>query len=424
MGRHLNTPMGSSGKVVIAGAGIIGISCAHYLSEAGFEVTVIDRGKAGGACSRANCGYVCPSHILPLTGPGAIGVALKSIVNRQSPFHLKFRLSPALWQWMWQFARRCTHRQVLDAGRHLQSILNASMAEYHRLMERFSEKCEWQERGLLYVYQTEQGMDEFAETDRMLEQNFGVSASRMNGSELSKLEPGLNDGLAGAYHYPSDTSLNPEKLNQAWISELRNNGVVFLENCELKGIDQVSGRVNRVEVTDDVLEADYFIFALGAWSAKWSKALGCSLPVEPGKGYSLTMNRPQGAPVYPMLFPEKKIGVSPFENGFRLGSMMEFVGYDESIPEHRLQLLRDSARPFLKSSVDEPAGDTWYGWRPMTWDSLPIVGKVPKLDNAYLATGHNMLGLSLAPSTGRLIKEMICREKPHIDPSAYSPQRF
>ena len=410
--------------MVIAGSGIIGIACAHYLSEAGFDVTVLDRGKAGGACSRANCGYICPSHVSPLTEPGAIGLALKSIFNRESPFHLKLRPSPALWQWMWQFARRCTHHQVLQTGKLLQTILDASMEEYHLLMKRFSKQCEWQERGLLYVYEMEEGMNAFARTDEMLEENFGVSAKRLDGFGLTELEPGLCDGLAGGYHYQGDTSLNPEKLNQAWVEHLRKQGVVFLENTELQGVEKEGGKIVRLKVAGDILDADYFVFALGAWSPKWSDSLECSIPIEPGKGYSLTMKRPEDSPFHPMLFPEKKIGVSPFENGFRLGSMMEFVGYDKTIPEHRLQLLRDSARPFLKSDVDAPAVDKWFGWRPMTWDSLPIIGPVPAITNAYLATGHNMLGLSLAPSTGRLIKEMICGDEPHINPSSYSPLRF
>jgi D-amino-acid dehydrogenase len=291
-------------------------------------------------------------------------------------------------------------------------------------MKRFSKQCEWQERGLLYVYETEEGMNAFAKTDQMLEENFGVSAKKMSGEQLVELEPGLRKRLAGAFHYPSDTSLNPELLNKSWVSDLKRRGVEFIEECELQKIEKQNGRVIQIKTSAGYLDADHFVFSLGAWSPKWSDALECKLPIEPGKGYSLTMDRPEGAPVYPMLFPEKKIGVSPFENGFRLGSMMEFVGYDKSIPAHRLKLLRDSARPFLRSDVDGPAQDIWYGWRPMTWDSLPIVGQVPQIDNAYLATGHNMLGLSLAPSTGRLIKEMICGDEPHIDPSAYSPLRF
>jgi D-amino-acid dehydrogenase len=298
------------------------------------------------------------------------------------------------------------------------------MAEYHRLMKLFSSNAEWQERGLLYVYESERGLDAFAQTDQMLEENFGVSAIRLNGEQLIEMEPGLREGLAGAFHYPSDTSLNPESLNKSWVSDLKRRGVEFIEECELQKIEKQKGRVTQIKTSAGDLDADHFVFSLGAWSPKWSDALECKLPIEPGKGYSLTMDRPDGAPIHPMLFPEKKIGVSPFENGFRLGSMMEFVGYDETIPDHRLQLLRDSARPFLQASVYGPAQDTWYGWRPMTWDSLPVVGPAPELKNVFFATGHNMLGLSLAPSTGRLIKEMICGEEAHINPKAFSPSRF
>jgi D-amino-acid dehydrogenase len=124
-----------------------------------------------------------------------------------------------------------------------------------------------------------------------------------------------------------------------------------------------------------------------------------------------------------MLFPEHRVGVSPFETGYRLGSMMEFAGYDATIPPQRIQQLQDSAKPYL--AISSPCGtlQTWYGWRPMTWDSLPIIGRVPKLQNAYLATGHNMLGLSLAAATGKLIAELIEGRVPHIDPAPFSPQR-
>ncbi len=185
-----------------------------------------------------------------------------------------------------------------------------------------------------------------------------------------------------------------------------------------------SGRITGLKTSHGLITADRYVFAMGAISGQWSKRLGVKLPVLPGKGYSVTMARPEFAPEYPMLFPEHKVGVSPFDDGFRLGSMMEFVGYDTSIPAHRIQQLRDSARDYLKASVDGPALETWYGWRPMTWDSLPIIGAIPSFANGYLATGHNMLGLSLAPATGRLLAEIIKGLPPHIDPAAYTPERF
>ena len=411
-------------SAIIVGGGIIGIACAHYLSQAGLSVTVIDKGTIAGACSHGNCGFVCPSHVPPLTEPGAIGMAIRSLFNPRAPFRVKPRLSPALWNWMWQFARRCTHKQVRQAGAHLQSILDASMDEYRQLIPAMSLDCEWKDDGLLYVLQTERGMKGFAETDRMLTEHFGVSARRIDGSELPAFDPGLKPGLAGAFHYPGDASVRPDLLNREWAERLRANGVQFIEQCELQTIRKSAGRITSLQTSQGELEADHFVFALGAWSTHWSSELQCHVPIQPGKGYSVTMARPQPCPKYPMLFPEHKVGVSPFDGGFRLGSMMEFTGYDTSIPPERIQQLRDSARPYLLAPVDGHAEETWYGWRPMTWDSLPIIGPVPALRNVYLATGHNMLGLSLAPSTGRLITEFITGEPTHIDATPFSPLRF
>ena len=414
----------TSDSVIVIGAGVVGIACAHYLNRAGFNVTVIDKGLIAAECSFANCGYICPSHVPPLTEPAAIPLAFKSLFNRRSPFRVKPTLDPAVLSWMWQFAKRCTHKQVLYAGKHLQAILDASMDEYHDLLAKHRFACEWEEKGLLYVFRTAQGFDAFAETDRMLTEKFGVKANSIAGSDLPMMDPGLRDDLFGAFHYPADTSLRPDLLNKQWAEYLKQQGVQFIENCELRGVEKELGRITRISTTKGDLTAGHFVFAMGALSAHWSNKLGCRIPIQPGKGYSVTLDRPEHSPIYPMLFPEEKVGVSPFETNMRLGSMMEFVGFDTSIPAYRIQQLRDAARPFLRASVDGEAKETWYGWRPMTWDSLPIIGPVPGTNNAHLATGHNMLGMSLATSTGKLIAEMVSGDPLHIDSSAFSPARF
>jgi D-amino-acid dehydrogenase len=410
--------------VIVVGAGIVGIASAHFLSQAGLQVTVIDQGKIAGACSHANCGYICPSHVLPLTEPGAIRMALKSLLNPRAPFRVKPRFSPALWNWMCQFARRCNHRQMLAAGSALQVILDASIDEYRKLIPELSLDCEWEENGLLYVLQTERGMEHFAETDRLLTEHFGVSATRIDGDGLPDFDPALKPGLAGAFHYPGDASVRPDRLNSQWTARLAERGVQFVEDCELTGVRKSSGDITALQTSQGDLDADRFVLATGAWSSRWSTAFECRLPVQPGKGYSVTMPRVEPSPRYPMLLPEHKVGVSPFENGFRLGSMMEFSGFDTTIPEHRIQQLRDSARPYLAAPVDGPTEETWYGWRPMTWDSLPIIGRLPKLANAFVAAGHNMLGLTLAPVTGRLIAELVTGQTPHLDVAPYSVERF
>jgi D-amino-acid dehydrogenase len=413
-----------SERVVVVGAGVIGIACAHYLVRAGYQVTVIDKGTIANACSHSNCGFICPSHVLPLAQPNQIRKALASFLDPKAAFRVKPRMSPAFWNWLWQFSKRCNKEHMLYAGSHLKSILDSSIGEYKNLISTLPLDVQWRESGLLYVMQTSKGMREFEESDRFLSEEFGVTAQRFEGAQLPDLDPALRAGLAGAFLYRDDAYLNPAQLCDAWTKSLLRDGVEFIENCSLRSLVKVRGRITRIDTEQRQLEAEHIVVAAGAWSTKFAKTLGCRIPIEPGKGYSITMQRPQRCPEYPMLFPEHHVGVTPFTHGYRLGSMMEFVGFDSSIPEHRVQQLKESAEPYLVEPHTEALTEKWYGWRPMTWDSLPIIGRVPDIDNAYLATGHNMLGVSLATGTGRLISEIIQNKRTHIDSSAFSPARF
>lgn len=414
----------STDSVVVVGGGVIGLACAHYLLDRGHDVTVIDRGPIGGACSLGNCGYICPSHVLPLTEPAAIRVALKSLLQPSSPFRVKPTISPAMWRWMYEFGRRCTHRHMLQNAVHLHAILLSSMQEYRLLAEKNQVECEWSPSGLLYVMSTEHGMEEFAKTDRLLTEHFAVTARRIDGTELSTFDPAIRPGMAGAFLYEGDAHLNPGVLVENWSIRLRDRGARLIENSALTDIQTSGGRVTTLQTTQGELPVDRVVIATGAWSPQLSKWLRCPIPIQPGKGYSVTTTRPDPCPQQAMLFPEHRVGVTPFHGSYRIGSMMEFVGYDETIPEARIQQLRTAADRYLLPSAETTELTRWYGWRPMTWDSLPIIGKVPKLDNAYLATGHNMLGMSLATATGKLIAELIAGEQPHLDVRPYSPARF
>lgn len=411
-------------SAIIVGGGIVGIACAHYLAKTGIKVTVVERGQIAKACSHANCGYICPSHVLPLTEPAVLVEGIKSMFQPNSPLRVRPRLDAGFWNWMTQFARRCTHSQVLAAGHHLKSILDSSINEYRHLIPFESIDCEWRETGLMYVFETTKALAAFGKTDQMLREQFDVGAERIDGADLAELEPALKPTLAGAYLYKGDASVRPDLLNTAWTNRLRERGVTFREKCDVQGIERTDGRIARITTSDGHLTADHFVFAAGAHSPQLARPLGIKIPIEPGKGYSVTMERPDVCPTRPMLFPERRVGVSPFEEGYRLGSMMEFVGYDSTIPDKRIEKLRESAAPYLRDFQPTAEQERWYGWRPMTWDSLPIIGRVPRLSNAYLATGHNMLGLSLAPATGRMIAEMISGQATHINDTPFSPSRF
>ena len=416
---------GSNQTAVIVGGGVIGIACAHYLKQAGYQVTVVDRDSIGGACSHANCGYVCPSHVLPLTVPSAIPMALKSLLKPKSPFKVKFSLSPNYVGWMLQFGRRCREQVALAAGHHLKSILDSSLNEYKGLITSERLDCQWKESGLLHVFQTQSALDGFAKENDWIESEYQCGAKRISAADLPTLDSTLRSDLAGGFLHEEDASLRPDLLNQTWRAKLENEGVRFIENCNIETIARdASGKVQHLVTSQGQQNADVYVFAIGAWSEEIGSQLGFKLPIQPGKGYSITLDKPDVSPTIPMLFPEKKIGVSPFANGFRIGSMMEFVGFDETIPEYRVQQLKDSVRPFFNFQLNETEQERWYGYRPMTYDTLPVIGQAPGVENSFIATGHSMLGVSMAPATGRLIAEMILKQPTHIDAQAFSPARF
>jgi D-amino-acid dehydrogenase len=409
---------------VIVGGGVIGTSCAYYLARSRWQVTVVDRGSFGMGCSHGNCGFVCPSHVLPMAEPGAVRMALRSLFRKSSPFYIKPRLDPALWSWLWRFARRCNHRDMLTAGKAIHALLQSSMELYKRLIAEERLDCEWETRGLLYVYRTREEWEKYAAVDELLREHFQEAAVRLTGDELAAREPALQPGLAGAWYYPGDAHLRPDKLMASWRRVLEKSGVAIRENEEVAGWNTGGSGKPTLATSRGELRADAFVFATGALTPRLSKLLGCRIPIQPGKGYSITMPRPALCPATPLIFPEHRVAITPMQSGYRIGSTMEFAGYDTTINRRRLDLLRQGASQYLREPYSEPVEEEWFGWRPMTYDSLPIIDRSPALDNVWIAAGHNMLGLSMAPATGKLMAELLCGATPHIDPEPYRVTRF
>jgi D-amino-acid dehydrogenase len=413
-----------SGKVIVIGGGVIGAACAHFLNRRGRQVVVLDRGEFGMACSHGNCGFVCPSHVLPLAEPGAIGKTLKAMLRPNSPFSIKPRLDLSLWAFLYRFARRCNRTDMLEAGRACYTLLESSLGLYRELMATEPLDCEWQTRGLLFVYQTPAEMDHYAETDKLLREQFHLPAKCYDGAALTELEPALKPGLAGGWYYEGDAHLRPDKLMSSWRHLLESRGVTIHERCEMKRFIREQGRARAVVTTHGEMLADAFVVATGAWTPLLNHALGCRIPIEPGKGYSLTMPRPSSCPKIPMIFMEHKVAVTPLQSGYRLGSTMEFAGYDASLNRRRLDLLRAGARPYLHQPYCDPVEEEWYGWRPMTPDGKPVIDRAPAMSNVVIAAGHNMLGLSMAPATGKLVAELVSGAEPHVDPAPFAVRRF
>jgi D-amino-acid dehydrogenase len=414
----------NSSKAIVVGGGIIGTACAWYLSRSGWRVTIVEKGAFGQGCSHGNCGFICPSHVLPLAGPGAVGMALRSLFRKDSPFYIKPRFDPALWRWLAHFARRCNHADMLRSGRAIQALLNSARSLYDELIRDESLDCEWQARGMLFIFRTPARMEHHAETVAMLQEKFGLAARRLDGSALIELEPALKPGLAGAWHFPSDAHLRPDKLLSSWRKALESRGVTIRENCEVRGFLRDGKLARGLETSQGNMPAEAIVVAAGAWTPFLSRHLGCRVPIQPGKGYSITMARPRRCPTYPLIFEEDRVAVTPMATGYRLGSTMEFAGYDATLNRRRLDILRRAAPLYLHEPFGEPIEEEWFGWRPMTWDSLPIIDHSPPMENVLIAAGHNMLGVATAPATGKLVAELLGRQTPHLDPEPYRLRRF
>ena len=403
---------------------MVGACSAYHLSRAGHRVTILDRGRFGRGASHANCGYVCPSHVLPFAGPGAIRSTLKTLFQRNSPLKVHPRTVLANLGWFRGFQRRCNERDMLAAGDAIQAMLRSSRTLFDELIAEEKLDCEWETKGLLFVFRTRQAFEHYQHTDDLLRERFNMGAKRLDSDALHAMEPALLPGNAGGYHYTGDAHLRPDRLMSELKGVLTAKGVEIIENCEVNGFVRENGVAKAVKTPTREVPADAFVVATGAWAPLLNRELGCRIPIQPGKGYSITMPRPVVCPAVPLIFEEHRVAITPFQSGYRIGSTMEFAGYDETMNGSRLSLLTDAAKFYLREPLAEPVQEEWWGWRPMTYDSLPIIDRSPAMRNVLIAAGHNMLGLSMAPATGKLVTELLEQREPHIDARPYALGRF
>lgn len=408
--------------VLILGGGVIGLCSALFLLRAGRGVTVLDQGRTGHGSSRGNCGTITPSH-LPLHAPGTVAKALKWMLKRDAPFYVKPTLDPQLLGWMLQFARRCNERDFRRTAQFKSTLLLRSRERLVQLIHDENLRCEFADSGTLYVWRTAQGLAR-AEGDYALLRELGVPVEPLDGAALRAMEPALKEGMAGGHWHSGDARLRPDRYVAELARAVREAGGRIVEQAKVQGLRSDGGRIAGVATTQGEQAADEVLLALGAWSPELGRQLGLSLPIQPGKGYSITYSRPQHAPRIPLVLQERSVCVTAWDSGYRLGSTMEFSGYDSSLNPRRLQALQRGAAEYLEQPEGPAVEEQWQGWRPMTYDDLPIIGRAPGYSNLSLATGHGMLGVSLSAITAQLVTELLTGRAPSLDLAPCSPLRF
>ena len=417
--------MEKQSDVLVIGGGIIGLSCAYYLAKAGKNVRLLEQDAIGAdtAASYGNCGLVFISHLVPLCAPGTIRHEMMRRLQGGSPLYIKLAPNVKRFKWFLNFARKCNTRHTAYAIKARGNILQNSIELLVKLFQEEHIECDWEEKGVLMVFKSRSEMLKYGKTNDLMKP-YGLDAVSLVGDELFDLEPALGKEVYGAWFHKKDSHLRPDKLLSAWQQVLLKMGVAIEENCRLEKLVAENRQIRHAETTGGIYSADEYVLATGAWTPQLTDRLKLSLPVEPGKGYSLTMARPAVCPAIPCYFSELSVVATPWKSGFRLGGTMEFSGFNSDIFARRVQNLIAGANEYLKAPVVEPVMEEWVGMRPMVYDDLPIIDRAPNHPNLVVATGHGMQGISMATSTGKLVMEIITGRRPHIDPAAFGIRRF
>lgn len=409
--------------VVIVGGGTIGLCTAYYLHRAGIRPIVVERKRPGAGSSLRNAGYVSPSHFIPLASPGIVARGLRWMLSSTSPFYIKPRAEADLIRWGLLFWRSATRKHVRNSMRLLFDLCMRSLRLYEELAARHGLTFDLEERGIVNLFRSERGKAA-AEEEAALSREIGCRADLLDRGGLQTLQPDVEFRATGGLYFPGDSHIDPEKFMTAMTERLTAEGVQILTDEEVTGISSSSPAA--VMTRDKEISADTIVIAGGAWSTGIARMLGLRLLVQAGKGYSVTIPRPLHCPTVPMILTESRVALTPFAQVFRLGGTMELAGVDTSITARRVQAIIDAV-PLYLGNVDVSPARTetpWAGLRPVTPDGLPFLGRLKKHPGIIVATGHAMIGVTLAPVTGTLVTELLTTGSTSVPIDALDPGRF
>ncbi len=410
---------------IIIGGGIVGLFTAYFLQKEGIEVSIIDRTDLKDNCSTGNAGMIVPSHIIPLAAPGMIAKGISWMFSSKSPFYIHPRFDYKLVQWSLLFFKSANHKQVEMAIPFLKNISLLSKSLYLQFRDEHPEATlAFQEKGLMMVYQTDAVEKEEVEFAHLARKH-GLEAEILSPTDIQKIEPNLEVKAKGAVLFPGDAHLDPGALYSFLRKYLEEKGVQFHTETEVLGFEKSAGKVASVLTDKGKIEAEKILLCGGSWSGELAKKLGFSLPMMGGKGYSfLQKNQPEIRQA--SILTEMKVAVSPYGNKIRFGGTMEIAGTNQKIEMKRVQGIFESINRYYPDFQAQFPKETeiWKGLRPCSPDGLPYIGLAPGYSNVLVGSGHSMMGISMAPATGKLLAELHQQKEPTMEISGFEVGRF
>jgi D-amino-acid dehydrogenase len=417
-----------SRQVAVVGGGVAGLCTAYALARRGHAVTVLDEGTAeGGGCSYGNAGMIVPSHFVPLAAPGMVALGLRWMWSPESPFYIRPRPRLELLRWGLRFWRSANASHVARAAPLLRDLHLRSRRLFEEWSAAWGDGFGLTTTGLLMMCRTAHGLEEegrAAEEARRL----GIPAEVLTPAQTAERDPGLRLSIAGAVHYPLDAFLSPDRLMAGLQRESQRAGARICWGTRVTGWRTQGRRVAAALTGQGAVEADEYVLAAGIWSTPLARDLGLRLPMQAGKGYTLTLPHPARRPRLCAILSEARVAVTPMGQALRIGGTMELTGWEDPrriAPARVRGILRSVAQYYPELTAEQfrdvPA---WAGLRPCPPDGLPYLGRVARFENLSAATGHSMMGVSLGPVTGELMAQILSGEQPSLDVAPLRPDRF
>jgi D-amino-acid dehydrogenase len=414
-------------KAIIIGGGIIGLSSAYYLQQQGWQVTVLDKGDFSDNCSYGNCGYICPSHFIPLATPGVVKQGLKWMWNSKSPFYVQPKLDFNLIDWGMKFMRIATPKHVNEAAIPLRDIAMLSQKEYVSWLQQTGFNFAYEHKGLLEIFQTDAGEAHAHHTIEKAHKIGLTDTALLSREQLQALEPHTPLNARGAILFNCDAHCYPNKLMQNLLQYLPAAGVQLKPNEEVVQIEKKGNRISKVITASSAYEADAVVLATGSWSRQVAALMDVKVAMMPGRGYSYTLENSPYKVNYPAVLIEGRAAITPMDgNKIRFGGTMEITSHKTPPRSNRVQGILDAVKRYYPEfDIPMPTMDKiWYGYRPVSADGLPYIGRSKKIDNLVVATGHSMLGLSLGAGTGKLVSEILQGKPTSMNITPFNPDRF
>ncbi|MBI3167359.1 MAG: FAD-dependent oxidoreductase [Chloroflexi bacterium] len=410
--------------VLIIGGGPVGLSCAYYLLKSGRQVTLLDAKEIGKGSGAGNAGHIVPSHVIPLAAPGVVTSALKWMLDPvHSPFGMKISLDPNYIAWLLKFVIACSEANVQRSIKPLNELGQLSAKNFAQIIAEEKFDCAYQEMGLLHLFKTEKAFHE-GQHEAEFMQKQGIPVSVYDKTRIHEIEPAAVNDVLGGVHFTGDAHLNPAVFLKLLSDRVRVMGAEMLEGTAVTGFESAEGKVRVVRTSQGEFEVEHVILAAGALTPSVARDLKLNIPIQPARGYSMTMSATKTMPSHALILGERRVAVSPMGGLLRFTGRLEVGNYSMEPNPVWIQRIENSSREYLRLDEKLDVKETWAGLRPTTPDGVPIIGRSPKHSNVILATGHAMLGLSLGPGTGQVVAELLCGKESRVNVNPFAVERF